>query len=284
MPKTTDIRDCQKFADAITAVGGTFPVVLAHLLRAYQLLVAPAATQRPETDLLTHALDGTLDQKMLDRLLPVAATAAMANTYRQELARSAEHTLVGELHRQLAGGGADEVLDSLRPSFDKHAEAIAAARSLFNAESTPEDVLASAEPGTIEAWQTLDGHLRVITKIGAIASQFGPRLGSFPQITEFALGENARLDDRAIMCTAGPLVVDSALFGRPDQGHRTSPWARTSLRLHSIAEAQARYNEWAAEEFDKVHSGPRGGWVDQNGQVHQHPAPENPYRTKASVT
>jgi hypothetical protein len=98
----------------------------------------------------------------------------------------------------------------MRSQFDRHVEAIAAARSLFTAESTPAHVLASAEPEAIEAWQQLDGHLRVITKIAAVASQFGPRLGDFPRITEFALGENARLDDRAIMCTAGPLVVDIA--------------------------------------------------------------------------
>jgi hypothetical protein len=284
MPKATDIRDCQRFADAIASVGGAVPDVLANLLSAYQVLSTPVATQRPETDILTHVLDGTLDQKMLDKLLPAAATAAMANTYRQELARSAEHTLVGQFHRELDASAANQILNSLRHRYDECAEALAVARSLFTAESTPEHVLASAEPKAIEAWQTLDGHLRVVTKIAAVASQFGPRLGSFSRVTEFSLGENARLDDRAIMCTDGPLVVDSALFGRPDTGHRSSPWFRVgSLRLHSIAEAQSRYDAWASEEFDRVHSGPRGGWIDQNGQVHQHPAPKNPYRTKASV-
>jgi hypothetical protein len=90
MAPTTDIRDCQKFASAITAAGGTVPDVLGHLLSAYQLLASPACAQRPESDILTHALDGTLDQKTLDRLLPAAATAAMANTYRGELARQSE--------------------------------------------------------------------------------------------------------------------------------------------------------------------------------------------------
>lgn len=171
----------------------------------------------------------------------------------------------------------------MRDRFAEHAKAIEKARSLISSESSAEAVIESGQPELVTAWQGLNGHLAVISRIAAVASQFGPRLGAFPQITEFAQGENARLDDRAIMCTDGPLVVDSALFGRPDQGHRTSPFFRTSLRLHSIAEAQARYNTWAATEFDRVHSGPRGSWIGQDGQVHQHPVPKNPYRTTVST-
>jgi hypothetical protein len=133
--------------------------------------------------------------------------------------------------------------------------------------------LASAEPGVIKAWQSLDSHLRVINQIAAIATHFGPGLGWFPQIEEYTLGDGFRLADRAIMCTDGELVRDSALFGRPDQGHRTSPWFKTSLKLHTIAEAQARYNAWAADEFDRIHSGPRGGWIGEDGQMHEDPVP-----------
>jgi hypothetical protein len=283
MAPTTDFRDCQKFATAITAAGGVVPGPLANLLSSWEVLSSPAATQRPETDILTCALDGTLTAEKLAKLAPVAASAASTAAYLRGLADNSAHVLLGEWHRQVKAGGADQILDSLRKRFDEESAAIAKARSLIDPQSSAEQILASGAPALVTAWQQLDGHLQVIIQIGAVASQFGPRLGSFPQITEYAPGENFRLDDRAIMCTAGPLVIDSALFGRPDQGHRTSPWARTTLKLHSIAEAQQRYNDWAAEEFDKVHSGPRGGWIDQNGQVHQHPAPENPYRTTTLV-
>jgi hypothetical protein len=277
MPPTTLIHDCKQFAAAITAVGGVVPDTLGHILSAHTLLSSPGRAQRPEDAILDAALDGSLTAAKLDKLLPAAATAHAANIYRQELARNSEHVLLGAWHRALKAGAADQILDSVRDRFQAAAEAIAKARSLFNHESSPEHVLASGEPGTIEAWQQLDGHLRIVSKIGAIAAQFGPRLGNFPQITEFAAGENFRLTDAAIMATAGPLVTDSALFQRPDQGHRTSPWARCTLKLHTIAEAQARYNEWAAEEHDRIHSGPRGGWIDQNGKVHEHPKPTNPY-------
>ena len=165
----------------VDGIDGALPDPLQRLLAAHTLLSSPAATEAPERDLMTHCLDGSLTAAKLDKLLPAAATTAMVNAYRAQLAAGAEHTLVGEWHRQTESGGADQILDSLRPSFDKHAEAIAKARSLIDPESSAEHILAAAAPEMVEAWQTLDGHIRVISKIAAIASQFGPRLGGSPQ-------------------------------------------------------------------------------------------------------
>jgi hypothetical protein len=131
----------------------------------------------------------------------------------------------------------------------------------------------------MKAWQQLGSHIQVITRIAAVASQFGCRQSAqFPQIVEYSLAENGKVDDRALFCCDGSLIADSWMFGRPDQGHRSSPFFRTTLQLHSIAEAQARYYEFAAVEFDKVHSGPSGGWIGEDGQMHEDPKPENPYR------
>jgi hypothetical protein len=284
MAPTTDIRDCARFAAAITAVGGTVPDALGHLLSAYELLSRPGPQEPPERDILTHALNGTLDEKTLSKLLPAAAAAHAANIYRQELARNSEHVLLGAWHRAVKAGAADQILDSVRDRLQASAEAIAKARSMIDPESSPEHILASAAPEMIAAWQGLDGHLRVIGAIAAVARQFGPSLGSFPQITEYPLGENARLVDSAIMCCDGPsLEVDSAPFHKPDQGHRTSPWFKVPLRLHSIESARARYSRWAAGQWDAQHSGPQGGWIDQDGRMHEHPRPANPYRQKAST-
>jgi hypothetical protein len=282
MASTTDFRDCGKLASAVTAPGGAVPDVLGSLLSSYAVLRSPAPTQRPDDAILDACVEpGGLTAERYDELLPAAAAAAAVNSYRAGVARDAENFLLGAWHRALAAGAADQILDSLRKNFDRHAQAIEEARALFTAESSPEQVLASAEPKAIRAWQQLDEHIRVITRITAVAAQFGCRPGApFPQVTEYALAENARIDDRAVMCCSGSVVADSWLFGRPDQGHRTSPFFRTTLRLHTIAEAQERYNEFAAIEFDKVHSAPRGGWIGEDGQMHEHPAPKNPYRTK----
>ena len=59
-------------------------------------------------------------------------------------------------------------------------------------------------------------------KIGAIASAFGPTIGSFPQIVPYANAEGFRLADAAIMCTAGDLVTDGPTVRspRPEAPHQ----------------------------------------------------------------
>jgi hypothetical protein len=66
----------------------------------------------------------------------------------------------------------------------------------------------------------------------------------------------------------------------PDpRGHTTSPYFRCGgLKLHSVEEMQARYDEFAASEFDRIHGGLRGGHIGEDGQVHLDAVPPNPYR------
>ena len=213
MPKTTNIHDFENLAASIAACGGVVPDRIERLLLAHQLLNAPAPAEKPETPILTAAVSGELDEKMLNKLIGPAAIAAMTAQYRAELVHRSEHTIVGQLHRALTAGCADQILDGLRDSFTAHAEQIAHARSLgINAESSPEHILASAEPGTIEAWNTLDDHIGAVSAIGAIAIRFGPRMGDFPQLREYAGAENFRLVDAAIMCCDGPIVQEAAVF------------------------------------------------------------------------
>ena len=86
------------------------------------------------------------------------------------------------------------------------------------------------------------------------------------------------MDDRAIFCTDGGLAIDSALFKRPDSGHRTSPWL--PLRLHTVDSARDRYNIWAAAEWDRNHGGPGQSYIGEDGIVHPMPKPTNPYRAE----
>ena len=280
MAKTTSFADAVRLAQSVTAAGVSMSAPLQHLLRANDLLSRPRAAEPPETAIVTAALDGTLDEKMLDKLLPTAALASISNAYRQDLGRSCGHTLLGEFHRQVANGGADAILDSLRGVFDKHAAQIAIARGLLKPESSAEMVIETGEPELVDAWKTLNTHLAVVAKIGAIAAQFGARpTAAFPQVEEYSLAENARVTDAALMCTDGPLVADSALFETPNTGHRSSPWARCPLKLHTIESARERYAGFAAEEHDRVNSGPQDGWIDPTtGETHWIPKPENPYR------
>ena len=75
----------------------------------------------------------------------------------------------------------------------------------------------------------------------------------------------------AISATDGSLESDSAAFRRPDQGHRTSPWFRLPLKLHSVESARARYNTCAASEWDHNHGGPPIHVLRENGQKRELP-------------
>ena len=86
------------------------------------------------------------------------------------------------------------------------------------------------------------------------------------------------------MACDGGLLADSSLFRRPDAGHRTSPFFQTPLKLHSIAEAQQRHDQWAADEHDRIHRDrPRSGRILEGGAVEYDKIPANPFRQEASV-
>jgi hypothetical protein len=271
VPLTSQIYDCARFAQSVTSAGGELPETLVALLRGYELLTAPVATEDPGNAILDAAAEGSLTAAKLAKLLQPAALAAAAGEYRAELASRAERMLVMRWYREL-----------------KHVAAIAHAKSVgINSESTLEHLVGGAEPasGLIEAYNALDGHIRAITRIAAVASQFGcwPQ-ATFPQVKEFTVGHVHLLDDRALMACDGGLLADSALFRRPDQGHRTSPFFRTDLKLHSVAEAQRRHDLWAADEHDRINDRDLGGWIDQQtGEMHPHPRPVNPYREVAKA-
>jgi hypothetical protein len=288
MPKTTSFADVKRFAASVAAAGGTLPQTFENLIRAHDVLAdataLPAATQRPESGIVDAALDGSLTPEKLTKMLPAAASAAAVNEYAKTLASSVERVLLGTWHREMESGGADAVLDSMRPTFDRHAKEIAKARSLFNSESSAEHVLASGEPAVMTAWSTLNGHLIAVSKVAIVAREFGPRLGDYPMIVEYAGGDGHLLDDTAIMVADGGLLADSAHFQRPDQGHRSSPLFKVPLRLHTVASARSRYAQWAAIQFDRLHGGrDPGGWIGEDGQVHKHPVPKNPYRETADA-
>jgi hypothetical protein len=284
MAPTADWRDAQKIASATSALGGTVPAPLQHLLSAYELLAHSPAAQAPETAILDAVLDGSLDAAKLKKLAPVAAAEDNTAAFLKRLSQDRANFLVAQWHRLIKAGCGDELLDSLRPNFTKHAEAIEHAKTLFNAESTAEMVIELGEPEVIDAWKGLDVHLTVVSRICMVAKQFGIN-GEFSQVVEYSLGDNFRIDDRALACGTGDLVSDSAVFMRPDGPHRRSAFFQIGLKLHSIDEMRQRYANFAAIESDRInHPSGRGGWVDpKTGQIHQDKAPVNPFRETVST-
>ena len=180
----------------------------------HDVLASQSTPSDPAMAIVAAAVDGSLTAYRRDALVNEAALSQMRAAYLGDLKRQIAPMLVHAFHVALDEGAADELLDSLRPQFDTAAQAIAQARDLIPIEQSAEVFMHSAKPGALSAWQQLDTHLAVITSIAAIAAQFGPRLGKFPLVVEYALGDGFRLDDRAIWCADGNLEADSRPFGR----------------------------------------------------------------------
>ena len=254
------------------------------ILTGWDVLIAPALVQAPEKAIVEAARNGELTPDTLADLIAEAARQQSVATYCADMKRNCERPLVAAFHKALQSGAADLVLDSLRPAFDKAVAAIETARDLIPTDQPAEQFMHSAKPAALSAWQKLDGHLAVITAIGAIAARFGCRTARFRLIEEYTLADNFRLDDRPLFCCDGELEADSRPFGRPDSGHRTSPWFRTALKLHSVKGARDRYRGWAAVEWERINAGPTTSWLGDDGQMHEQPRPENPFKAKESVT
>ena len=230
------------------------------------------------------AVSGELTAYKRDALINEAALASMRAVYLGDLKRRIAPLLVAAFHQALNDSGADELLDGLRGRFDQAAEAIATARDLIPIEQSAEQFMHTATREALDAWQSLDTHLAVITDIAAIAAQFGCRLGKFALIEEYSLGDGYKLDDRAMWCCDGELVTDSHPFHRPSGGHRASPWFWLPLRLHTVASARDRYRQSACNEWERLHAGPVTSWLDSDGKAHEMPRPVNPYAEPAEVS
>lgn len=282
MPQTNSIFECQRFVDAIVAAGGTVPDVLGYLLSGVGLIDSYSPAPAPARALVDQLATGKLDAKKFTTVVEAAAHQQMLAKFVGGLKPAVEPEIVQRFHAELRDGAADSILDSLRSRFDQAAEAIAHAKSVIGSgESSPEHVLNTGGPKTIEAWQGLGDQLRVVAAIAGIASQFGCRqTAAFSLVKLYDLADNFKVDDRALAVTTGGLVADSALLMQPDRGGVTSPFYRCGgLRLHTVEEMQVRYDvEFAAAEFDRIHGGSRGGRVGEDGAVQLDEVPENPYR------
>jgi hypothetical protein len=232
------------------------------------------------------AMAGTLTEKSLTDVITEAAHRQLVASYAQELRARSERMFVEQFHRSLLkNGGVDAILDSLRPSFDKAAEAIAAAKDVIPTEAPAEEFLRTAQPPALALFSSSTDISPRPTRLAQSLPSSVRGSDGFPMVTEYANSDGFRLEDRAIWCADGDsLEAVSAVFRRPDQGHRTSPWFKLPLRLHSVTSAQARYDAWASGEWERLHAGPPTSLVDEKGRMRALPKPENPYAARALAT
>jgi hypothetical protein len=175
---------------------------------------------------------------------------------RRGLVRYVEPELLRIFAERLDAGGADAVLDLLRPQFEDAALALREALNIVNPSADPATILENCSAEELRAHQIIPKVVVALDRLGAVASIFGPT-AVFPAVADPRDTDPALacgwLHSTAAMCTSGPLLQSCAAFQRPNPDVRSSPWLKTAPFLHSVESATERIrswaeNAWAAEE------------------------------------
>ncbi|MGN2640952.1 hypothetical protein ACTD5D_33235 [Nocardia takedensis] len=155
------IRHCRTFADRLTALGGTMPADLQSLLDAAE------ATEQwsPGGDAL--ALGKAIQSREYTaetaaRFLQDEFNRPARNV--EEIRADAVNRIVRAFNVSVLRGGADEAIESLRPTFEKAKAGFDEASNWITPSTTAEQVLeAGDEAGA--AWRALAEHKRMLDQL-----------------------------------------------------------------------------------------------------------------------
>lgn len=150
---------------------------------------------------------------------------------------------------RLRAGEVDQIIEALRPRFDKAAAAYARAAGLgITSTTTAEQILAKRLATVTEAWYALDDARSVLEAVAAIRIRLSNRLDVSPTWRDFDILDDATIDRGAIDYTAAFAAADdySTDFGRylrrsPAAGIDWLGLAAGSLRLNTPSEVKAKY-------------------------------------------
>ena len=248
-----------------------------------KLKAAPSSVSDPIKSLVASALDGHAGADRVDKLLERTAIARLVAAERVSLDQRVEPELLNQFGKRLETGGADEVLDLLRPQFSAAADTLQAALSTIG--GFPDDAEAFMNTATGEqlvAYQSVAPAIVALDKVGLIAAAFGPT-GAFPVVTDPRRTDPGLrcgwLHSTAVMCCSNDLLHACAEFQKPSPlgDVRSNPWLRVGPHLHTVASAAERLRgwaetDWAAQEAQR----PAGGRMI-NGTMVPDPPRRNPF-------
>ena len=276
MPATASLRDCSALVTATEEAGGQAPDVLTNIIGGAHLFNTRPAPVDPAHVIVRAAADGTLTAERLDELLVTGASQQRFAGYAGEVRQRSERLFTEEFHRALKDGAADELLNSMRSVWDAHAAAVAEARSEINAESRRTH-FGLRLAGLVEALATIARTSGRTEQDSRVARQFGPRIGNFPMITEFANTRQIPARRR------GDLVrrrqPRSRLRRVPPAGPAAPPAPTVQ---HAVAPAhrdpaRARYGSGQQRSGSSSTADPCRAGSMRKVEAHEFPRPVNPF-------
>lgn len=284
-----DRSDARALNRAVTAAGGQLPTTLANLLAAADEI--HAARNKPANDPLAGLADaaaaGKATATKIQTTFEAAGTQAAQADRAQQTQREAERAVMTRFRRELAGGGADQILDNLRPTFDEHIAAIGAIAEHIDLNHTAETFLNVATAETLPLWQSIGTHVAALDRIAAVTDHFTftgaarviPRPdGGVALINGGLAGLGA---GRILYCSNDQFNLDRLkATWRTNGPHKRSTWFKVYgvAQLRTVAEATERLRAWCEATFDAFENASPPRHTTVNGEFIRDPARPNPFR------
>ncbi|CAN5208297.1 hypothetical protein BH11ACT6_BH11ACT6_03680 [soil metagenome] len=244
------ITIARELRSAVEAADGVLPQRLVNLLDAATVLEAEPVQSDAADAILNTALAGDLNADKLSDLVVQAAQRQTQTDFRRSLRGRARRLIAERFDAELAAGGADEILDSLRAQFDEAAGLITVGVTKVNLNLEDSEFNKTATPDELAAYQALHRAVETLDSIALIPAKYFGIQGAdnFRVLRRPPVYGAGQLSDEAIFTAApGGRIIKQEF--RPS-GLRFSRWLRGGLRLNSIAEAQALLDEWLSERPD----------------------------------
>ena len=259
-PPYASMAAATRLLQATAAAGGTNPDTLTNITDAWTVITRrPTPNLDPINAALAAATTGTLTPGTLDEIVTQAAHDRATAQVRDDLERHASSALPHRFWAALAGGAADLILDSLRPTFAAAADTIADVARTACLDLDDAQIVKHGNPEQLAARQRLPELFARLDGITAVAVAFAPRGDwALTQTPRSNWGE--QLDPRAISTLPAAELWDGSRIHRtPAVGLASSPWLRTRPRLNTVAEQHDALRGWAEMKWT-----PRPGHDDLN--------------------
>lgn len=250
---STDVR---QLARHVTAAGGQLPANLASI--AETLTALARVDTKPSADplaaLAERAANGPVKPADLAKAVQAHGDTRAQAERDQQARREAAVKLTKRFRRELADGGADAILDSLRPAFDENATAVRVFNERIGAHATADEVLHRDDVAELAPlWRAINGHVHALDAIGAVCDLFGRKeyglldMSAAPAIYLSMSGVTAR-----VVMTADASIDAANEVWRTNGPGRRSAWFTIAARakLHTIAEAQRKIDEHRTAAFE----------------------------------
>lgn len=247
-----------RFHRAVTEVGGTIPDTLQGITD--NLEAVNTWQPAPAGAALTAALTtGKFNPATAAKHLDGALTEVHDPATIQKVRGTATVTLLAQYGQEISGEAGDELIESLRPSFDTALEGLRTAAGMFNLSATPDQILELGHDA-VDAYNAIPNHRRVLDAVWYDVLDWLVNDAQGPHV----LGQD-RLDRaadcrRLVMVMPAPRgsltdlasAVEPVTTNRLRAGHWSRLMSMTPIHLNTPTEAKRVLDAYLTEQQESM--------------------------------